>query len=220
MKKIYLLLMCACLAFLLTPTPAGARDQDNKADKEGKVGKEKPQRAKGGLKVNQEKEDEGGEDEAVDGDDFFKSLNLPPQRPKLDERFQETALKRYADLAEMANEANALIRERQLMANATDPKEIRKNKNDIEKIDKKLVKIKKAMLRRARALRKPLDARLAELEKEKADTERKVAEAERSGNDKKALKVSQEFSRKGHLLLSAQQSIDQINYFLFLEDRK
>lgn len=151
-------------------------------------------------------------------DELFEKLPLPEKRPKLVDEILSAARKNYSELAELYDDLGMLIREKQLLLQETDAKQARKNKREIEKLDKKIYKQKKDLVKTAKKLRRPLDRKMEGLQKDKEDYDKKIESAEKSGNEKRVQKIAQEFSRKGHDFESTQRQLDSVNYFLFWDD--
>jgi len=155
---------------------------------------------------------------ADEEDKLFAKLPLPEKRPKLVDEILSSARKNYSELAELYDDLGMLIREKQLLLQETDAKKARKNKREIEKLDKKIYKQKKDLVKTARKLRRPLDRKMEGLQEEKEDYDKKIESAEKSGNEKRVQKIAQEFAKKGNDFESTQRQLDSVNYFLFWDD--
>jgi hypothetical protein len=158
-----------------------------------------------------------GVKDAID-EELFKDLPIPATRPKVVERYMDSAKKRYSDLVKMYDDLGDLMRERQFLMQDSDEKQARKRKRDLEKLDREILKQKKDLVKEAKKLRRPLDRKLDGYLKEKEAHDKKVESAERSGSEKRAQKLAQEFARKGTRIENTQNQIDCINYFLFWDE--
>jgi len=151
-------------------------------------------------------------------EELFKKLEMPDKRPKLVGQYLEQARKRHKELAASYDELGIQIRKKHALELNDDPKQVRKNRREIEKLDKSVYRIKRDMVREARKLRRPLDRQLEQVLAEKAKVDAQIEAAEKAGNEKKARRLAQDFAKRGDVLGNTRTRIDQINYFLFWDD--
>lgn len=151
-------------------------------------------------------------------EELFKKLEMPQKRPKLAPVHIEAARRRYKDLASLYDELGIQVRKKHALELQDDPKQARKKRREIEKLDRDMFRIKREMVREARKLRRPLDRELAQMLAEKEKVDARIEAAEKSGNEKRARAIAQDFARRSHKIDSVSQSIDYINYFLFWDE--
>ena len=116
------------------------------------------------------------------------------------------------------DEIVGLYREQQALETANDPKEARKAKSKLERVDRKLERAKRDFYKIAEKIRKPLDKDYDKLQERLDDLGKKAEDAEAKKQEDRATKFYQEQGKYTGSHANLKKQIDLINYHLFFDE--
>jgi tetrahydromethanopterin S-methyltransferase subunit G len=141
-----------------------------------------------------------------------------PVKPSDNDIFKARDNDAYKEFFAAYDDIVNLYRERQVLETANDPKEARRAKQRLERLERRLERGKRDFYKLAEKLRKPMDRDYEKLQERLDDLEKKAKDAEARNLEDRATKFYQEQGKYSGTHANLKKKIDLINYYLFFDE--